>query len=83
MKDDKKKKLIKWSIIIGLALLIIFVIVTSIVLHFKRQDLKDLNDKLENLTQEEGLEDDAQNQNYKKSSVKLNKNFYLNFQDVL
>ena len=83
MKDDKKKKLIKWSIIIGLALLIIFVIVTSIVLHFKRQDLKDLNDKLENLTQEEGGEDDAQNQNYKKSSVKLNKNFYLNFQDVL
>lgn len=83
MKDDKKKKLIKWSIIIGLALLIIFVIVTSIVLHFKRQDLKDLNDKLENLTQEEGLEDDAQNQNYEKSSIKLNKNFYLNFQDIL
>lgn len=79
MKDDKKKKLIKWSIIIGLALLIIFVIVTSIVLHFKRQDLKDLNDKLENLTQEEGLEDDAQNQNYEKSSIKLNKNFYLNY----
>ncbi len=83
MKDDKKKKLIKWSIIIGLALLIIFVIVTSIVLHFKRQDLKDLNDKLENLTQEEGGEDDAQNQNYEKSSIKLNKNFYLKFQDVL
>lgn len=83
MKDDKKKKLIKWSIIIGLALLIIFVIVTSIVLHFKRQDLKDLNDKLENLTQEEGLEEDTQNQNYEKSSIKLNKNFYLNFQDVL
>ena len=79
MKDDKKKKLIKWSIIIGLALLIIFVIVTSIVLHFKRQDLKDLNDKLENLTQEEGLEEDAQNQNYEKSSIKLNKNFYLNY----
>ena len=71
MKDDKKKKLIKWSIIIGLALLIIFVIVTSIVLHFKRQDLKDLNDKLENLTQEEGLEMDTQNQNYEKSSIKL------------
>ena len=83
MKDDKKKKLIKWSIIIGLALLIIFVIVTSIVLHFKRQDLKDLNDKLENLTQKEGGEDDAQNQNYEKSSIKLNKNFYLNFQDIL
>lgn len=83
MKDDKKKKLIKWSIIIGLALLTIFVIVTSIVLHFKRQDLKDLNDKLENLTQEEELEVDTQNQNYKKSSVKLNKNFYLNFQDIL
>lgn len=79
MKDDKKKKLIKWSIIIGLALLIIFVIVTSIVLHFKRQDLKDLNDKLENLTQEEGLEEDTQNQNYDKSSIKLNKNFYLNY----
>ena len=83
MKDDKKKKLTKWSIIIGLALLIIFVIVTSIVLHFKRQDLKDLNDKLENLTQEEGLEEDTQNQNYEKSSIKLNKNFYLNFQDIL
>ena len=83
MKDDKKKKLIKWSIIIGLALLIIFVIVTSIVLHFKIQDLKDLNDKLENLTQEEGLEEDTQNQNYEKSSIKLNKNFYLNFQDIL
>lgn len=83
MKDDKKKKLIKLSIIIGLALLIIFVIVTSIVLHFKRQDLQDLNDKLENLTQEEGLEEDTQNQNYEKSSIKLNKNFYLNFQDIL
>lgn len=83
MKDDKKKKLTKWSIIIGLALLIIFVIVTSIVLHFKRQDLKDLNDKLENLTQEEGLEEDTQNQNYEKSSIKLNKNFHLNFQDIL
>lgn len=83
MKDDKKKKLIKWSIIIGLALLIIFVIVTSIVLHFKRQDLKDLNDKLENLTQEEELEEDTQNQNYEKSSIKLNKNFHLNFQDIL
>ena len=79
MKDDKKKKLIKWSIIIGLALLISFVNVTPIVLHFKRQDLKDLNDKLENLTQEEGLEMDTQNQNYEKSSIKLNKNFYLNY----
>ena len=55
MNDDKKKKFIKWSIIIGLALLIIFVIATSIVLHFKRQDLDNLNNKLENLSQEETL----------------------------
>ena len=55
MNDDKKKKIIKWSIIIGLALLIIFVIATSIVLHFKRQDLDNLNNKLENLSQEETL----------------------------
>ena len=64
MKDDKKKKLIKWSIIIGLALLIIFVIVTSIVLHFKRQDLNDLNNRLENLSLEEILEDESQNPNH-------------------
>ena len=64
MKDDKKKKLIKWSIIIGLALLIIFVIATSIVLHFKRQDLNDLNNRLENLSLEEVLEDESQNTNH-------------------
>ena len=64
MKDDKKKKLIKWSIIIGLALLIIFVIATSIVLHFKRQDLNDLNNRLENLSLEEILEDESQNPNH-------------------
>ena len=64
MKDDKKKKLIKWSIIIGLALLIIFVIATSIVLHFKRQDLNDLNNRLENLSLEEVLEDESQNPNH-------------------
>lgn len=64
MKDDKKKKLIKWSIIIGLALLIVFVIATSIVLHFKRQDLNDLNNRLENLSLEEVLEDESQNPNH-------------------
>ena len=63
MNDDKKKKFIKWSIIIGLALLIIFVIATSIVLHFKRQDLDNLNNKLENLSQEETLTV-SQNANY-------------------
>lgn len=77
MKDDKKKKLINFSIIVGLALLTIFVIVTSIVLHSKRQDLNDLNDKIENLTQQEGGEDNIQNQNCKKLSIKLSKNVHL------
>lgn len=79
MKDDKKKKLINLSIIVGLVLLIIFVIVTSIVLHSKRQDLNDLNDKIENLTQEESKEDNMQNPKCKKLYIKLNKNSYLFF----
>lgn len=78
MKDDKKKKFIKWSIIIGLVLLIIFVIATSIVLHFKRQDLDNLNNKLENVSQED-LEDELQNKNHNHLFFKIDEDFYINF----
>ena len=45
MNNNKKSKIFKWSIILGLIILIIFVIVTSIILHFKKQQLKELENK--------------------------------------
>lgn len=47
MQEEKKKKIIKWSCIIGLIVLIAFVVITSIVINNQKQKLDDLKDKNE------------------------------------
>lgn len=47
MQEEKKKKIIKWSCIIGLIVLIAFVVITSIVINDQKQKLDDLKDKNE------------------------------------
>ena len=47
---EKKKKIIKWSCIIGLIVLIAFVVITSIVINDQKQKLDDLKDKNEQVT---------------------------------
>ena len=44
------KKIIKWSCIIGLIVLIAFVVITSIVINDQKQKLDDLKDKNEQVT---------------------------------
>ena len=50
MQEEKKKKIIKWSCIIGLIVLIAFVVITSIVINNQKQKLDDLKDKNEQVT---------------------------------
>ncbi len=50
MQEEKKKKIIKWSCIIGLIVLIAFVVITSIVINDQKQKLDDLKDKNEQVT---------------------------------
>lgn len=50
MQEEKKKKIIKWSCIIGLIVLIAFVVITSIVINDQKQELDDLKDKNEQVT---------------------------------
>ena len=50
MQKEKKKKIIKWSCIIGLIVLIAFVVITSIVINEQKQKLDDLKDKNEQVT---------------------------------
>ena len=50
MQEEKKKKIIKWSCIIGLIVLITFVVITSIVINNQKQKLDDLKDKNEQVT---------------------------------
>lgn len=50
MQEEKKKKIIKWSCIIGLIVLIAFVVITSIVINYQKQKLDDLKDKNEQVT---------------------------------
>lgn len=61
MKEEKRKKIIKISIIVGLVVLIAFVIITSIVIYNQNQrydDLKEDNDHISDILddQEEGEE---------------------------
>lgn len=50
MQEEKKKKIIKWSCIIGLIVLIAFVVITSIIINDQKQKLDDLKDKNEQVT---------------------------------
>ena len=50
MQEEKKKKIIKWSCIIGLIVLIAFVVITSIVINDQKQKLEELKDKNEQVT---------------------------------
>lgn len=56
MQEEKKKKTIKWLIIGGLIVLILFVVITSCIIHSQRQRLNDLEDKNEQITQTEQTE---------------------------
>ncbi len=61
MKEEKRKKIINISIIVGLVVLIAFVIITSIVIYNQNQrydDLKEDNDHISDILddQEDGEE---------------------------
>lgn len=62
-KEDKKKKIIKWSVIAGLILLIVFVIVTTIVINYQKQKIDEVNDKNDQIEQELGEESETQSEN--------------------
>lgn len=62
-KEDKKKKIIKWSVIAGLILLIVFVIVTTIVINYQKQKIDEINDKNDQIEQELGEESENQTEN--------------------
>ncbi len=61
-KEDKKKKIIKWSVIAGLILLIVFVIVTTIVINYQKQKIDEVNDKNDQIEQELGEESETQSE---------------------
>lgn len=60
-KEDKKKKIIKLSVIAGLILLIVFVIVTTIVINYQKQKIDEVNDKNDQIEQELGEESENLN----------------------
>lgn len=62
-KEDKKKKIIKLSVIAGLILLIVFVIVTTIVINYQKQKIDEVNDKNDQIEQELGEESETQSEN--------------------
>lgn len=62
-KEDKKKKIIKWSVIAGLILLIVFVIVTTIVINYQKQKIDEVNDKNDQIEQELGEGSETQSEN--------------------
>lgn len=45
MEENKKRKVNNWLIGIGLAILILFVVITSIVINYKQNDYNDIKDK--------------------------------------
>ena len=61
-KEDKKKKIIKLSVIAGLILLIVFVIVTTIVINYQKQKIDEVNDKNDQIEQELGEESETQSE---------------------
>lgn len=61
-KEDKKKRIIKWSVIAGLILLIVFVIVTTIVINYQKQKIDEVNDKNDQIEQELGEESETQSE---------------------
>lgn len=45
MEENKKRNVNNWLIGIGLAILILFVVITSIVINYKQNDYNDIKDK--------------------------------------
>lgn len=43
--EEKRKKMINWLLAIGLTVLILFVVITGSVLHKKKKELDDINNK--------------------------------------
>lgn len=64
MQDEKKKKIINISLIVGLIVLIAFVIITSIVLYNQRErydNLKEDNDHISDILDEQEKEEVEEN----------------------
>lgn len=64
MQDEKKKKIINISLIVGLIVLIAFVIITSIVLYNQRErydNLKEDNDHISDILDEQEKEEVKEN----------------------
>ena len=56
MREEKKKKIINISLIVGLIVLIAFVIITSIIIHNgneKYNNLQDENERIEEILSEQ------------------------------
>lgn len=66
MQNEKKKKWIKLSCIIGLAVLIVFVIITSIVIYSKREKLNDLKEDNSHIS--DSIEGQENENNFQESS---------------
>ncbi len=64
MQDEKKKKIINISLVVGLIVLIAFVIITSIVLYNQRgryDNLKEDNDHISDILDEQEKEEVEEN----------------------
>lgn len=64
MQDEKKKKIINISLIVGLIVLIAFVIITSIVLYNQNErynNLKEDNDHISDILDEQEKEEVEEN----------------------
>lgn len=64
MQDEKKKKIINISLVVGLIVLIAFVIITSIVLYNQRErydNLKEDNDHISDILDEQEKEEVEEN----------------------
>lgn len=64
MQDEKKKKIINISLVVGLIVLIAFVIITSIVLYNQRErydNLKEDNDHISDILDEQEKEEVKEN----------------------
>ena len=75
MKDEKKKKIINISLIVGLIVLIVFVIITSIVIYNQNQrynDLKQDNDHISDI-----LDDQENGKDQSEGDAEQINQFYL------
>lgn len=61
MEDKKKKRLINILIGVGLCVLILFVVITTIVINYKQQELEEIKDKNDQIKDEQADEEENGN----------------------